>query len=107
MKLRDLAHSRSGDKGDVSNISVIAFDAADYAFLAEHVSAARVAAHFKNVISGSVTRYELPALGALNFVMTGALGGGVVRSLALDTHGKSLSSALLELELPERDKSGN
>lgn len=100
MKLRDLAHSRSGDKGDISNISVIAFDIADYAFLAEHVSAERVAAHFAGIVTGSVTRYELPALGALNFVMAGALGGGVVRSLALDTHGKSLSSALLELELP-------
>jgi hypothetical protein len=100
MKLRDLAHSRSGDKGDISNISVIAFDIADYAFLAEHVSAERVAAHFAGIVTGRVTRYELPALGALNFVMAGALGGGVVRSLALDTHGKSLSSALLELELP-------
>lgn len=105
MKLREFAHSRSGDKGDTSNISVIAYDAADYAFLARHVTAANVASHFKDVVTGTVTRYELPELGALNFVMTGALGGGVVRSLALDTHGKSLSSALLELELPEKGAS--
>jgi hypothetical protein len=101
MKLRELAHSRSGDKGDISNISVIAFDPANYAFLAEHVTAERVAAHFGDVITGTVTRYQLANLGALNFVLTGALGGGVVRSLALDAHGKSLSSALLELELPD------
>ncbi|CAN5216099.1 hypothetical protein BH11PSE4_BH11PSE4_18720 [soil metagenome] len=101
MKLRALAHSRSGDKGDISNISVIAFDPADYTRLAKHVTAERVAAHFRGIITGTVTRYELPNLGALNFVMTGALGGGVTRSLALDAHGKSLSSALLEFELPE------
>lgn len=105
MKLRDIAHSRSGDKGDTSNISVIAYDASDFGFLAQHVTADRVARHFKDTITGTVTRYELPALGALNFVMTGALGGGVVRSLALDTHGKSLSSALLELELPDKETS--
>jgi hypothetical protein len=102
MKLRELAHSRSGDKGDISNISVIAFDEADYAFLAAHVTTQKVAAHFRNIITGAVTRYELPHLGALNFVLTGALGGGVTRSLALDAHGKSLSSAMLELELPDR-----
>jgi hypothetical protein len=102
MKLHDIAHSRSGDKGDTSNISVIALDADDFAFLAEQVTADRVAQHFSETITGTVTRYELPALGALNFVLTGALGGGVVCSLALDTHGKSLSSALLELELPDK-----
>ncbi|MBP2231268.1 hypothetical protein J2847_004580 [Azospirillum agricola] len=101
MKLRDIAHSRSGDKGNISNISVIAFDETDYPFLAEHVTAARVAAHFDGIVTGTVTRYELPALGALNFVLTGALGGGVTRSLALDAHGKGMSSALLDLELPD------
>ncbi|SFL74272.1 hypothetical protein SAMN03159423_3372 [Bradyrhizobium sp. NFR13] len=102
MKLHEIAHSRSGDKGDTSNISVIAFDMRDFSFLAEHVTADFVADHFGDTITGAVTRYELPALGALNFVLTGALGGGVVRSLALDTHGKSLSSALLELDLPDK-----
>jgi len=103
MKLREIAHSRTGDKGDISTLSVIAFDEADYPLLAEHVTAARVAALFADVIAGSVTRYELPRLGALNFVMTGALGGGVTRSLALDAHGKGLSSALLDLDLPDPD----
>lgn len=100
MKLRQIAHSRTGDKGDVSTISVIAFDEADYPFIAEHVTTKRVAALFAGIVTGPVTRYELPGLGALNFVMRGALGGGVTRSLALDAHGKGLSSALLELDLP-------
>ncbi|MGM4916723.1 AtuA-related protein [Tardiphaga sp. 813_E8_N1_3] len=105
MKLHEIAHSRSGDKGDTSNISVVAFDADDFAHLVEHVTADRVARHFGDTITGTVARYELPALGALNFVLTGALGGGVVRSLALDTHGKSMSSALLEFELPSKGAS--
>jgi hypothetical protein len=100
MKLREIAHSRTGDKGDISNISVIAFDEADYPFLEEHLTAERVAEHFKEILLGSVTRYELPNIGALNFVLTGMLAGGVTRSLALDAHGKTLSSALLDLELP-------
>ncbi len=101
LSFRELAHARTGDKGDTSNISVIAYDPGDFAFLAEHVTAARVQAHFAAFVRGLVTRYELPKLGALNFVLEGALGGGVTRSLAMDTHGKSLSSSLLELELPD------
>ncbi len=101
MRLRDLAHARTGDKGDTSNISVIAYEPGDYAFLAEHVTAERVKQHLAGTVRGKVTRYELPGLGALNFVLEQALGGGVTRSLALDTHGKSLSSSLLELELPD------
>jgi hypothetical protein len=101
MKLREIAHSRTGDKGNTSNISVIAFDQANYDFLREQVTADRVKAHFANIVHGDVTRFELPAIGALNFVLNGALGGGVTRSLALDAHGKSLSSALLDLDLPE------
>ncbi len=108
MKLRDLAHGRAGDKGDVSNISVIAHAIEDYEWLAAHVTVERVRAHLAGVARGAVTRYELPALGALNFVLRGALGGGVTRSLALDPHGKSLSSSLLDMELldtelPDRD----
>lgn len=102
MKLRQLAHSRTGDKGDSSNISLIAFDPADYDHLARHVTAERVKAHFAGLVSGEVRRYEIPSLGALNFVMRQALGGGVTRSLQLDPHGKGLSSALLDLEIPER-----
>ena len=101
MKLRDIAHSRTGDKGNTSNISVIAFDKENYDFLCEHVTADRVRAHFAEIVKGDVTRYELPMIGALNFVLTNTLGGGVTRSLALDAHGKGLSSALLDFELPD------
>jgi hypothetical protein len=99
MKLRDIAHSRTGDKGDISNISVIAYDAAHYPLLRAQLTAERVRAHFAGIVAGNVIRYELPNIAALNFVMQQALGGGVTRSLALDAHGKSLSSALLELEI--------
>ena len=102
MKLRELAHSRTGDKGNVSNISVIAHEPGDYAFLAEHVTADRVRAHFKDIVKGKVERYQLPGIGALNFVLHDALGGGVTRSLSLDPHGKSLSSSLLEMEMPDK-----
>jgi len=99
MKLRDIAHSRAGDKGDISNLSLIAFHAADYALLEQHVTAERVRLHFAGIVHGEVNRYLLPQLGAMNFVMQQALGGGVTRSLALDAHGKSLSSMLLDMEL--------
>lgn len=101
MKLRALAHSRTGDKGNTSNISVIAFDPANYERLRRHVTPERVKAHFADVVKGKVVRYELPKIGALNFVMSDALGGGVTRTLALDAHGKSLSSALLDLDIPD------
>jgi len=100
MKLRELAHSRAGDKGDTSNLSLIAYDARHYEHLRRHVTAAAVRAHLAGIVAGDVVRYELPQLGAFNFVLARALGGGVTRSLALDAHGKSLSSALLELEIP-------
>jgi hypothetical protein len=102
MKLREIAHSRTGDKGNTSNISVIAFEKSDYNFLREHVTSERVKKHFAEIVHGEVTRYELPLIGALNFVLANALGGGVTRSLALDAHGKGLSSALLDLDLPDR-----
>ena len=101
MKLREIAHSRTGDKGNTSNISVIAFDQSNYEFLREQVTADRVKALFAGIVHGEVTRFELPTIGALNFVLQQALGGGVTRSLALDAHGKSLSSALLDLDLPD------
>ena len=99
MKLREIAHSRTGDKGNISNISVIAYDAKDYPLLLAQVTADRVQAHISGIVAGEVVRYELPNLAALNFVMDQALGGGVTRSLALDAHGKSLSSALLDLDI--------
>ncbi len=98
-KLRDLAHARTGDKGDTSNIAVIAYDPADYERLRTELTPERVQAFFHGVVQGQVRRYELPRLGALNFVMSGALGGGVTRSLALDAHGKSLGSALLDVDI--------
>ena len=100
MKLRLIAHSRTGDKGNTSNISLIAYDPGRYEHLREHVTADVVKAHFADIVEGDVVRYELPRLAALNFVMHRALGGGVTRSLALDAHGKSLSSALLDLDVP-------
>lgn len=105
MLLRDIAHSRAGDKGNISNISVIAYDPKDYPLLEKHVTAERVREHFSDIVQGEVQRYTLPALGALNFVLHNALTGGVTRSLALDAHGKSLSSAILSLEIPEQDTS--
>lgn len=102
VKLRELAHSRTGDKGDTSNISVIAFKAEDYPRLLEALTAQRVAAHFAELLGeeGSrVLRYELPKVHALNFVLPGILKGGVTRSLALDAHGKALGAALLDLEV--------
>ena len=104
MKLRELAHARTGDKGDVSNISVIAYRPADYARLRDHVTAERVRAHFAAFVRGEVRRYEVPGLCALNFVLEGALGGGVTRSLTLDQHGKSLSSSLLDMDLPDKEQ---
>jgi hypothetical protein len=103
LRLHDIAHSRAGDKGDISDISVIAYQAVDYDFIKENVTAARVKEHFADIVRGEVIRYEVPGLNALKFVMYDALGGGVTRTLNQDVHGKSLSSSLLELELPDRD----
>ncbi len=102
MKLREIAHARAGDKGNISNIGVFAFRSEDYPLLAEFLTADVVAHHFRGVVEGNVVRYELPKLAAFNFVLHHALNGGVTRSLALDAHGKCLSSILLELELPDR-----
>jgi len=99
LKVREIAHARAGDKGDISNLSLIAYRLEDYALLERHVTAERVRTHFAGIVHGQVQRFLLPGLGAINFVMVGALGGGVTRSLALDAHGKSLSSTLLDMEL--------
>ena len=101
MRLHELAHSRTGDKGDTSDISVIAYDPADYEFLRAHLTAARVREHFADIVRGEVDRYEVPQLSALKFVLHSALGGGVTRSLSLDAHGKSLGLCLLEMEMPD------
>ncbi|MEI2385220.1 hypothetical protein [Breoghania sp. JC706] len=102
MKLFECAHSRTGDKGDISNISVIAYDPKDFEHLVRHVTAEKVRAHFEGIVKGDVVRYEIQSIGALNFVMQSALGGGVTRSLALDPHGKCLASALMAMEIPDR-----
>ncbi|MFJ5481968.1 AtuA-related protein [Pectobacterium actinidiae] len=99
MKLREIAHSRTGDKGNTSNISLIAYRAEDYDMLKEKITAEKVKDWFADIVTGDVVRYELPSIGALNFVMYGALGGGVTRSLALDMHGKGLSSAILDIDI--------
>ncbi len=99
MKLWEIAHSRTGDKGNISNVSLIAYDIKNYELIKEKVTPEVVKEWFKDIVKGEVKRYELPQLGALNFVMYDALGGGVTRSLALDKHGKSLSSYLLDIDI--------
>ena len=102
MKLHRLAHSRTGDKGDTSNISIIAYRAEDFPLLCEQLTAERVAEFFADLRdpdAAPVQRHELPNVQALNFVLPGILRGGVTRSLALDAHGKCLGSALLDLDL--------
>jgi hypothetical protein len=101
IRVYDLAHSRAGDKGDTSNISVIAYDAAGWEVLREQLTAEHVMRAFAHLAKGPVKRYELPKLQALNFVIQGALGGGVTRSLAQDAHGKSLSSLMLTIVLED------
>ena len=97
MLLRDVAHARSGDKGGTSDITVVAHDAAGYELMQRHVTAERVREYFPDLPISAVERYELPQLHALKFVLHGALGGGVTRTLNLDAHGKCLSSCLLGL----------
>ena len=101
MKLYELAHSRAGDKGDTANISVIAYQLDDYELLKALVTTEKVAAHFGDLVKGSIIRYELPQLGALNFVLNQALSGGVTRSLALDPHGKCLSGVMLDMDIAD------
>lgn len=101
MKVRDIALARSGDKGNRATLSVIALDPRDYPRLERLLTAERVRAHYAGVVRGAVTRYTLPQLGAVHFVMDEALGGGVTRSLALDAHGKTLGAAVLDIALDE------
>ncbi|MCE9544929.1 MAG: hypothetical protein K8T25_05340 [Planctomycetia bacterium] len=98
--LGQIAHARSGDKGNHANIGVVAYDRAGYAFLATELTAERVAEYFAELKSSHVERFELPKLWALNFVLYDVLAGGASRSLRIDTQGKLLGTAILELELP-------
>ena len=100
VQLRSLAHARSGDKGDTANVGLIALQPEWYPVLLREVTAARVARHFRREIRGPVERFELPNLGALNFLLHGALGGGGTLSLKTDAQGKVFSTALLRMEIP-------
>ena len=99
VQLRYLAHARSGDKGDTANVGLIALEPDYYPLLAKQVTRARVARHFRGMVSG-VDRFELPNLNALNFLLHGALDGGGTISLKTDAQGKVYSTALLRLEIP-------
>jgi len=98
-RLVDLAHARSGDKGDKADLSLFASDQQTYVLLAREVTAERVRQHFAGIITGPVERFEVPNVLALKFVLHGALNGGASRSLRSDTLGKSLASALLRMEI--------
>jgi hypothetical protein len=99
LRLSQIAHARSGDKGDISNIGLIAIKPQHYALLLREVTASRVKNHFGPLVLGPVTRYELPNLGALNFVMEQALDGGGTISLRTDAQGKTHGAALLTMEI--------
>ena len=98
-KLHELAHCRAGDKGDTSILSLIAYRAEDFPLLAERVTVDAVKKHLQGIVLGDIRRYELPGLWALQFVCERSLSGGVTTSLGLDAHGKSLSYALLEMNV--------
>lgn len=99
MKLKEIAHLRTGDKGNNCNICVIPYDEKDYEFLKEKLTEEVVAEYFKEICYGTVTRYEVDSICSFNFVLTNSLGGGVTKSLAQDRHGKSLGMALAEIDL--------
>lgn len=103
VRLVDIAHARSGDKGDTANVGVIALKPGWYPLLARELTRDRVAAHFAGMITGGVDRFELPNLGALNFLLHGALDGGGTLSLKTDAQGKVFSTALLRLTLDVPD----
>lgn len=99
MKLYEIAHGRAGDKGNTLTLAVIPYDEADYKMLCEKVTVDKVKKHLRQIVSGDIVRYELPNISSLLFVCENALLGGVTTSLAIDAHGKTLSYALLEMEV--------
>ncbi|NLX62287.1 MAG: hypothetical protein GXZ06_07275 [Tissierellia bacterium] len=107
--LKDIAHGRSGDKGDTCNICVFARDPKDYDFLREYLTAERVKEHFGDMVKGEVIRYEVPTLKGFNFVMKHALDGGATISLRQDNLGKSMASALMRMVIDdyENEKKGD
>jgi hypothetical protein len=103
IKLREICHARAGDKGDTANISLIVYDKRDFDWIRKMVTTEKVKEFFKETVHGKVERFELPKLGALNFVLHKALDGGATRSLRIDAYGKSLSSLLLGLEIEKEE----
>jgi hypothetical protein len=99
IKLYNIAHSRAGDKGNTLTLSLIPYEEKDFSLLCTEVTAEKAGEHLKEIVKGSIVRYELPNISSLLFVCENALAGGVTTSLAIDTHGKSLSCALLEMEI--------
>jgi hypothetical protein len=99
IKLLDIAHGRSGDKGDAANVGIIAFDDNGYQIIYKYLTAEKVKKHFDGICFGKVERFELPNLRALNFLLHNTLGGGGTVSLKHDAQGKTLAAALLRMEL--------
>ena len=104
IQLIRICHGRSGDKGDTANIGLIARRSEYYPLIRKYVTAERVKAHFQGIVGGSVERFELPNLGALNFLLHNALGGGGTKSLRNDAQGKTLAAALLRMEIDVEEK---
>ncbi|MFH1032668.1 MAG: hypothetical protein V1767_08930 [Chloroflexota bacterium] len=103
MKLREIAHSRTGDKLNIVNVSAIPYREEDYDLLRRELTVERVKKQYKGIALGKITRYELPGIKGLNFVMEEALGGGVSRSLNLDLHGKSFNMIMLDIDIQVPD----
>ena len=99
IQLKHICHARSGDKGDTANIGLIALQERYYPLIARYVTAERVKQHFEGIALGPVERFEMPNIWALNFLLHGALGGGGTKSLKNDAQGKTLSTALLRMEI--------
>ena len=99
MKLREIAHARSGDKGNTSTVCIFAYKQEDYGVLHKNLTPENVKKHFGELVRGTVTRYEIPSLWGLNFVMTDALAGGVTHSLNIDIHGKNYGQLLLMMDI--------
>src|SRR5262245_4506519 len=102
-KLRDICHARSGDKGATVNIALICYDMRDFDWISRHVTTDVVMKHFGRWVTGPARRYEMPKLGALNFLIDGALDGGVTCALMIDGHGKGFSTILLEAVIDSAD----
>jgi hypothetical protein len=99
IRLLEIAHGRSGDKGDAANVGIIAYDDKSYEIIKKHLTIERVKEHFKGICFGEVERYELPNIRALNFILNKTLGGGGTVSLKHDAQGKTLAAALLRMEI--------